>query len=102
METNTEYLKALIIQYMPITQDKAIKVRELADRIGINPRVVRQLVQELRLEGHPICSTTSDGYWVTNNPDDIDKTLRQLEAQESTIRATINSLTQAKFMIKVV
>ena len=93
METNSQYLKALIIQHMPIKRENAIKVKEVADRIGINPRIVRQLVQELRLEGYPICSTTYDGYWLTKNLSDIQDTIIKLQRQYKTLGDTIDALT---------
>ncbi|MGO1072297.1 hypothetical protein [Lysobacter sp. CA199] len=37
-------------------------------------RRLRQVIEKLRIDGHPICATPSSGYFLAANGEDIDKT----------------------------
>jgi hypothetical protein len=47
-------------------------------------RRFRQVVEQLRREGLPICSTTSDGYWWAANAEELDAACRFLVARSMT------------------
>lgn len=93
---NVEYLKGVIMQYIPNDRFKAIKVKDCASLMGVNPRIVRHLIQELRGDGYPICSTPYDGYWVARSEDDVNLTIKFLDTQKQTLEDTIKALEETK------
>lgn len=72
----------------------AIKNRELRSIFNLTDRQVRSIVNQLRQEGEPICSS-SQGYWYSTDPDDIEKTLHRLEAQVENMNISITGLKKA-------
>lgn len=58
-------------------------------------RQFRQVVEQLRREGHPICSTTDAGYWWAASPEDLDRACRFL------VDRAMTSLSQVAAMKRV-
>ena len=73
------------------TEETAIKARELRVLFNLGEKQVRNVVGELRNEGRPICSS-SYGYWYSNNPEDIEKTIHRLNAQVENMNIAIAGL----------
>lgn len=57
-------------------------------------RRLRQLVEELRLEGHPICSHPSSGYFMAGSPDEIEAACAFLHSRAMTSLKQIARLRQ--------
>lgn len=93
---NLIYLKSLTLDHIPNGRKNAVKCKDLAYRVGVSPRVIRRLVQYLRDDGYPICSTTLDGYWLAVLPEELDSTIKLLEHQRETIDATLESLRETR------
>lgn len=74
-----------------ITENKAIKARELCILFNLTDKQLRNVVSELRQEGEAVCSS-SYGYWYSRNPEDIEKTLRRLEGQVLNMNIAISGL----------
>ena len=54
---------------------------DIANKCNINERTVRRAVEELRLEGYPICiSSQGKGYWIGAGKE-IESTARELESR---------------------
>lgn len=85
-----EYLK----EYH-ISESNAVKGRELRTLFNLTDKQVRNVVSSLRQEGEPICSS-SYGYWYSEDPEDIDRTLHRLEAQVVNMNISIKGLEKAK------
>ncbi|RPE81819.1 hypothetical protein [Vulcaniibacterium tengchongense] len=47
-------------------------------RNAADERRLRQVIEQLRLEGHAICATPDEGYHLAANADDLDRTCRFL------------------------
>lgn len=77
------------------TESTAIKNRELRLLFNLTSRQVRGVVNQLRQEGKPVCSSSS-GYWYSTDPEDINKTLHRLEAQVENMLISIKGLNRAK------
>ena len=77
-----------------ITESGAVKSRDLRLLFNLTDRQVREVVSFLRQEGEPICSS-SCGYWYSVDPDDIEKTIRRLEAQAENMRISTTGLRKA-------
>lgn len=74
-----------------LSEEKAIKNRELAELFNLSSRELRDLITSLRQRGNPVCSS-SYGYWYSTDPDDIRKTLSRIESQVKAMRVTIKGL----------
>jgi biotin operon repressor len=57
-----------------IGKGNGIGVSRLAIRLGTQERHIRTLVSELRDEGHAICGTPKDGYYIAATPDELEQT----------------------------
>lgn len=55
-------------------------------------RKVRELVEQLRREGHPICATPRDGYFLANTAEELDETCRFLRERALTSLVQIAQL----------
>ena len=55
---------------LPTGKRNAISVRELAAKIGVSERVLRDIVTEGRVKGIVICSSSA-GYYLPANKDEI-------------------------------
>jgi hypothetical protein len=81
-----EYLK-----HYHTEESNTVKSRELRTLFNLTDKQVRNVVSSLRQEGEPICSS-SYGYWYSNDPEDIRKTLKRLEGQVHNMDIAISSL----------
>lgn len=70
---------------------QAVRARELRELFNLGDKQVRNVVSVLRQNGEPICSS-SNGYWYSTDPDDIEKTLHRLEAQVANMQIAITGL----------
>lgn len=89
---NLTYLKSIALDHIPNGRQNAVNCKDLAYLVGVNPRIIRRLIQYLRDDGYPICSTTSEGYWLAVLPEELDYTIKLLEHQRETIDTTLESL----------
>lgn len=91
-DDNLTYLKSITLDYIPNGRQNAVNCKDLAYSVGVGPRFMRRLIQYLRDDGYPICSTTSEGYWLAVLPEELNSTIKLLEHQRETIEATLESL----------
>ena len=75
-------------------EHKAVKGRELCVLFNLTDKQIRNVVSGLRQEGLPVCSS-SCGYWYSEDPEDIEKTLRRLEGQVKNMNSSITGLKKA-------
>lgn len=73
------------------SETEAIKARELCSLFNLSNRDIRNVVNGLRQEGEPICSSSS-GYWYSTEPADINKTIHRLEGQVKNMNSSIKGL----------
>ena len=76
------------------SEDNAINARDLCTAFNLNSRHLRIIIGGLRKDGVPICSS-SQGYWYSTDPEDIEKTIRRLEGQVINMNSVITGLTKA-------
>ena len=82
----TEYLK----EYHT-TEGEAIKSRDLRTLFNLTDRQLRNVINGLRRDAEPICSS-SYGYWYSKDPEDLEKTLHKMEAQIHNMNYSIAGL----------
>lgn len=74
------------------TEEKAaVKSGEICELFGVPKEGFRSIVNYLRSVGFPVCSS-SRGYWYSEKPEDIDKTLAHLEGRVKGINRAIKGL----------
>ncbi len=71
MATSNQLL-ALLAHH--IGKGNGIGVKQLAEQLSTQERHIRTLVSELREEGHAVCGTPSDGYYIAANSDELQQT----------------------------
>lgn len=57
-----------------IGKGNGIGVKQLAQQLDTPERTVRKLVSELRDEGHAVCGTPADGYYIAATADELQHT----------------------------
>jgi biotin operon repressor len=92
MKKTNELLIELLVGFLPTDRDSAVNQSEISDYLSLSKRSVRQLVQQARHEGYPICSTPYDGYWLSSDANDISSTIAILRSQVNTLTKTIYDL----------
>ncbi|MDR0469692.1 MAG: hypothetical protein LBH09_06925 [Peptococcaceae bacterium] len=70
---------------------KAVKSPVLEARFGISGRVLREMINELRCQGHPVCSD-ENGYYYASTEAELLATIRQLNSRISKIAKAKNGL----------
>lgn len=55
-----------------------VKSTQISEALGIATPTVRELVNELRCEGYPICSCHK-GYYIATSYDDLKRTIASME-----------------------
>lgn len=70
---------------------RAVSAGELSTLFNITKRGLRAVVTELRKEHYPVCSS-NHGYWYSEDPKDIQKTVARLEAQVINMEKAVKGL----------
>ncbi len=78
MTTPADVLSALSAH---IGAANGIPAADLAARLGLLPRMVRQLVSELRLNGHAVCGTPQTGYYLAETDAELEETCQFLRGR---------------------
>lgn len=72
----------------------AVKAPKIRDYTGIGDSKLRAIVNQLRTEGHPICSD-SRGYFYAQSSDEVKQSIRSLSNRADNIGLAIDGLIQA-------
>jgi len=74
----------LYLRNRHIGKENTAKSTLIKYHFGINCTTLRQIINKLRINGHPVCENTS-GYFYAKNPNEINSTLHRLlkKAKES-------------------
>jgi transcription initiation factor IIE alpha subunit len=72
--------------------DKSVRSEVIECIFGINGAALRQIVNKLRCDGHPICSD-ANGYYYAINSREINDTIRQLLGRTEKIVQAVSGLT---------
>lgn len=77
MQVKTKHdVLAVMVQHCG--EDKAISSQELAVKVGVGQRKLRELITECRLDGTPICGHPATGYFVARSQAELEKTIEFL------------------------
>lgn len=64
-----------------IGADNGVPMRLLAQQLDMLPRVIRRLISDLREDGHAICGTPGDGYFIAETPEELQHTCEFLRSR---------------------
>ena len=78
-----------------IGKGHGIGVRQLAQQLGIEERQTRKFISALREEGHAVCGTPADGYYIAATADELQHTCAFLR------RRALHSLTLESRLRKI-
>jgi len=86
-----------ITDHIPYGRANAISMRELSERLHVDPRTVRALIQRERERGTPICTDWErGGYFMPANESEALAYFRQQKRRIKTARAALNGV--AKYL----
>lgn len=101
-QSQTEYItrvskNTMIFDLLPIGAENAIPRRELMQRTGLTDRQLRKLIEQERIDGALILSTTeSGGGYFRHTPGDAEELRRYITSMESRAKATFYVLKAAR------
>ena len=72
-------------------KDNAIVSRALEERLSCKGTMIREMVNELRSAGVPICSDRN-GYYIAKSREELDRTIVQLKSRVKKIQSAIDGL----------
>lgn len=82
-----------VINFLPFGRENALPMKELALRMGVDPRTARKLVYEARQRGAVICSMCSgdrsDGYFRPNTAEEAAVYVRMQKCRIKSAKAAL-------------
>ena len=93
------YYKELVLSQIP-NEPSGMNSKDISKNINLCSRDVRLIIQKLRDDGHPICGTPHDGYWVARTSFDMNETIKKLESHISNCNYTLEALKSAQEQLK--
>lgn len=75
--------KSLVLTVLSrhIGKGNGIGVKQLALQTDLLPRAIRTHISDLREEGHAICGTPKDGYYIAATADELESTCEFLRSR---------------------
>ena len=80
-----------LVDFLPVGRANAITGRELASLLELTVRDVSRMVEAARADGCPICAscdTARPGYFLTEDPDELERYIASLDRRLRAIRRT--------------
>lgn len=93
------YLKELVLSHIP-NEPCGVNSKDISSNINLCSRDVRLIIQKLRDDGHPICATPENGYWMARTSWDMNDTMIKLKAHIKNSIDTYNSLVESQNALK--
>lgn len=84
-----------ITDYIPLGAQNAVTAEVLSKMAGLTPRAVTRAIRQARLRGAAICACTSGeapGFYVTDDPGEVERFLQSLAHRGREIEATREAL----------
>lgn len=67
--------------------ENGLHLKDLSQMLGIDPRIVRQMIHQERRQGIPILSNSKDGYYLPGNEYERAECVRQMRGRAKEILA---------------
>jgi biotin operon repressor len=94
LEVDYVSIKEILLVYLKRNhkgKEKAVQSRGLENKFQVSSRNIRNIVNELRCEGYPICSD-ENGYYYAAKKEEILKSIYQLDSRMCKIAEAKNGL----------
>lgn len=91
---NSNYISNNIIQLIPCNNKDRITASEISMILSIDAPRVRREINLLRESSIPIASDNR-GYWITNDPKEINKTIQSLMSRIKKMERAIGGMEKA-------
>lgn len=78
---NNQSTAVLTVLSRHIGSGNGLSMFSLAQQLDMVPRVIRKLVSELRDDGHAICGTPKEGYFIAETPEELQHTCEFLRSR---------------------
>lgn len=78
---NSHHALVLSVLSRHIGRGHGISVKQFAEQTGLLPRTIRTHISELREDGHAICGTPKDGYYIAETPEELEHTCEFLRSR---------------------
>ena len=92
---NKSKYKKIVLSMIP-NEPCNINSTDIAKNTCIPSRNVRLIIQALRDDGHPICSTPENGYWIARSSYDLNETMKKLQNHINSCQMTLDALTDCQ------
>lgn len=86
-----------ILDLIPTGKANAITRKDLAAATGLDDRSMREAIEQLRHNGHLICSKATGGYYQPDNIEDIEEQYRR---EMKRAKAILHRLTPMRHVLK--
>ena len=75
--------KALVLTVLSrhIGKGNGISIKQFAEQTDLLPRTIRTYISELREDGHAVCGTPQDGYYIAATADELESTCEFLRSR---------------------
>lgn len=94
------YKKDLLLSILQ-EADRPLSKWDLAEKLHVSERVVREHIAELRNEGYPIVSSARrKGYWLTDDTEEIRHCIEEYYSRSARLRLTAEIMTRNLDVIK--
>lgn len=90
-------MNSRLVNFLPIGRENAVTGRELASLLDLTVRDVSRMVALARADGCPICAscdTARPGYFLTEDPDELERYINSLDRRLRAIRRTREALAE--------
>lgn len=94
-----QYYLDLVLTVIPHEPCK-VSSKDLAYNTGLPSRDIRYIIQKLRDNGHPICATPENGYWIARHSSDLNDTINKLQSHIQNTQDTLDALLEARKKLK--
>jgi predicted esterase YcpF (UPF0227 family) len=78
---NSHKAHVLTVLTRHIGKGNGISVKQLEQQTDMLPRLIRRHISDLREEGHAVCGTPADGYYIAANADELEHTCEFLRGR---------------------
>lgn len=80
-----------VVEHILLCGEVPSTAKELGILFGVSDATIRKIINEYRSDGIPICAN-HNGYYYSESPDEIIKTIASLKRRVASIQQAINGL----------
>jgi predicted DNA-binding transcriptional regulator YafY len=80
-----------VVEHILLCGEVPSTAKELGTLFGVDGATIRRIINEYRSDGIPICAN-HNGYYYSENPEEIVKTVASLKRRVASIQNAINGL----------